>query len=252
MNYQDWINEVSVLLPQALASGVFNATAPFLDANYNVIIPRAIEYAELMMYRDPDLNFITTRKVDASGNFTSGSRSFITTGNIIIVEQLAAITPVGAGPAGGTRVQFQRTSVDFINQAWPTEATVAAPSVAGPGPWFAMLTDTAAIVAPTPDQNYTAEVTGVFRPTPLAQNAAATSYLTLNLPDLFIAASMIYWAGVMKDYGAQTDDPKLAQSWSNQYEVLKKGAAVESARQRAQSAGWSPYTPTPVATPPRS
>ena len=252
MNYQDWINAVAVLMPQPLASGAFNASAPFLNTDYNTLIPRCIEYVENKMYRDPDLNFIYTRKVDNTASFSTGSRSLSVPGGIIVVEEVAAFFPVGTTASNGTRVQFLPSSLDYINQAWPNASVTYPPQVAGPGPWFAMQDNTTIVVAPTPNAAYNVEVVGVYRPAELQQTASSTNYLTLNLPEMYVAASMIYWTGVMKDYGAQTDDPRMALSWTAQYEELKKGAAVESARQRAQGPGWTAFNPTTVATPPRN
>lgn len=239
-------------MPQPLVSGAFVPAAPFQNADYNTLIPRAIEYAELKMYRDTDLNLLYTRKTDSLTNFTIGQRTVAVPGSIIIPEQVAAITPAGSTIANGTRVQFHPVSLDFINQAWPQAGVTYTPSVDGPGPWWCLLDPSTIVVAPTPPAAYVMEVTGVYRPAALAQTANATTYLTLNLPDLFTAASMIFWTGAMKDYGAQSDDPRMAISWTTVYDDLKKGAAVESARQRSQGPGWAAYTPTTVAIPSRS
>lgn len=257
MNYQDWITELSVLLPQPLASGAFNQSQPFLDSNYNTVIPRAIEYAENLIYRDPDMIWLQTRKTDHTGTTTTGTRSFTipgdqASGGIEIVESLALITPSGQSPETGTRVGCLPVSIDFINFAWPQASVTQAPSPAGPGPYFAMLDNQTAVIAPTPDAAYTVEVTGIYRPASLQMVATSETYLTDNFPDLFTAASMIYWTGVMKDWGAQSDDPRMAMSWTTQYETIKKGVTVQTARQAAQGPGWTPFQPTTIATPPRN
>lgn len=238
-------------MPQPLAASYTDA-APFQLADFNALIPRAIEFTENLMYRDPDLDFPNTTDVDNSASFTAGNRLLTIPGNIIIVEQLAAWTPVGSTSANGTRVQYWPASLDVINQAWPQQSQTAAPNPNGPGPYFYMISDTQVAVAPTPDQNYAAEFTGVIRPAPLAQSATATDYLTNKYPDLYLAASMIFWAGVMKDYGQASDDPRLAVSWESVYRNQKSGAVAETARQMAMAAGWTSQTNAPLATPSRS
>lgn len=252
MNYQDYVQELGVLLPQPLLSP-FTAAGPFVDSNYNTILPRCIEYAELMIYRDPDLNLLHDRETLATSVTTSGTRTFTLPTAIIIAEQVMALTPAGATSANGTRITYLPASVDYINLIWPNASATATPGTAGyPQPVFAMLDDTTCVLAPTPDATYTMEVTGIFRPATLAQSNAATTYLTTAYPDLFLAASMIYMTGVMKDYGAQSDDPQMATSWTAQYNQIKRNGATEEARKRQAGVGWTAYPPTPIATPPRS
>jgi hypothetical protein len=75
--------------------------------------------------------------------------------------------------------------------------------------------------------------------------------LTQYFGDLFIAATMIFWAGYQKTFGAMSGDPQQAMTWEENYQNIKKGAAIEEARKKFQGPGWTGYAPTPTATPPR-
>src|SRR5262249_51920914 len=114
-------------------------------------------------------------------------------------------------------------SKEYINFTWPADTPLTTPSIPT---MFAMLTDQTIITAPPPDQPYGVEVVGTVRP--LALSAANTStLLTTFLPDVFLAASMIFASGFQKNFGSQSDNPQMAQSWETQYQSLKSSAQVE-------------------------
>jgi hypothetical protein len=95
-----------------------------------------------------------------------------------------------------------------------------------------------AAVGPCPDQAYNVEVYGTYRPATLSATNPNTP-LTVLLPDLFLAASMIFMSGYQKNFGAQADDPKMAASWESQYEKLMMGATSEEFRKKFQSSTWT-------------
>ena len=64
-------------------------------------------------------------------------------------------------------------------------------------------------------------------------------------------ASMIYVSAYQRNFGRQSDDPQMAQSYENQYTNLLKSAFIEEARKKFQSAGWASYSPPAAATPTR-
>jgi len=76
-----------------------------------------------------------------------------------------------------------------------------------------------------------------------------TTYLTQHLSDLFFAACMCSIAGYQKDFGAQSDDPRNAVSWEQQYAQRLNSANKEEMRRKFQSGDWTSETrPNPVAT----
>jgi hypothetical protein len=166
----------------------------------------------------------------------------------VVVQQLNVITPAGSSPdqAGSTRVPLRRASYDFLNFAGPTTAA----STASVPIFFANRDNSTALVVPPPDQAYTAEFIGTLRPTPLSASNTST-ILTTYLPDLFLVASMVQASGYQKNWSLKSDDPRAPVNWESQYATLVKSADVEEARKKAQSAAWTAYQPTPVATPPR-
>ncbi len=155
-----------------------------------------------------------------------------------------AVSTASAYEDSGIRNSLQRTSIEYMNFA------AANSTITGVSTDYALLNNTAMKLAPTPDNTYQVELLGTIRPDPLSSTNTST-FLTLYLPDLFIAASMVFGAGFQRDYGAQSDDPQMATSWMTQYDMLKGSAMVEELRKKAQSSAWQPYFPSPLATPPR-
>jgi hypothetical protein len=221
------------------------SASPSSDANFNNILPRAIEQAEQRLYRELDLITTTTAQV---ASLSSGVRNVAIPGGIIILNDLNVITPAATAPDAGTRNPVQRVSLSFLNAAAPIAAAVlGSPSIPK---YYALLDDVNLRLGPAPDAAYQAEFIGPIRPAPMSASNP-TTWLGTDLPDLFLAALNVFMAGYQRDFGAQSDNPQLALSWEATYQELKKSAAVEEARRRAQSVAWSPYSPTPLATPPR-
>ena len=217
------------------------------DTAFNTQLPNVIDYAEGRIYRDLDL--LSVRVTDTSVTCSSGVRTIAlstTQGTLLTVERLNVLTPAGATSSYALRVPLYFTSPDYIDAVYPSaqSSNTSTPEFA------ARVTDTQIILGPTPDAAYGTEVIATIRPNPLSSGNSST-WLTQNVPELFFAAAMISYTGYQRDFGAQSDDPAKAQSWSNQYDLLLKSAAVDSLRAKFMSQGWSPQQPNPIATPPR-
>lgn len=150
--------------------------------------------------------------------------------------------------SSGVRVaQLDPASLDYLDASWPSET--AASTTTKPA-YFAMITDQTGAVGPPPGTAYGVEVIGTIRPTPLS-TSNTTTFLTSYLPDLFLAASMIFAAGYQKNFGAQSDDPKMSASWEAQYGNLKASADAEEARKKFAGASWTSKRLEPTAQPQR-
>lgn len=216
---------------------------PTSDDDFNVIYPSIIADAEGMMYRDPDLDFLQTRGTDSTATTVSGTRTLTIPTQILIVEQAALITPASTAPAAGTRVNLSRVSTEWINDVYPVQTFTAAP-IYGQA-YYAIFNGTQIIIAPTPDAAYTCEFYGVLKQVTLSSTNTDT-VLTNLFADVFLAASMVFASGYMKNFSAAgADNPPQAISWLGHYNDLKKGAAFISTRQKFLARG--PYPPLSVA-----
>lgn len=236
LTYDSYVAQISNLL-------VIGST----DANFQTMLPGMIDYAEQRIYRELDLLY--TQVTDSTATVSSGNRNFAlptTLGTFIICDNINIITPVTASASNGSRVQLTPTSREFLDMAYPSGQTAA-----GVPEFYAMASNTEVIFGPAPDAAYVAEVIGVQRPTPLS-SANSSTILTQYVPDLLVAASMVFGSGYMRDFGAQgADNPGMGASWETQYGKLFASAAVEQARAKFQGEGWTSDQPSPIATPKR-
>jgi len=218
---------------------------PQNDPNFQTFLPNVIDDSEQRILRELDI--LNSVIVDSSATLTPNSRSFTLPqdqGRFVVTESMNVFYPLNSS----NRVQLVPTSREFIDWMWGNETATTTPSVPQ---YYAMITDQTIIVGPPPDAAYTMEVIGTIRPTPLSATNPQT-YLSLYLPDLFLAESLIFGYGYLKDFGALTDDPQGSSSWSKHYQDLWASANTEEMRKRYQSQGWTPKQPNPIATPPRA
>lgn len=197
------------------------------DPNFVAIQNMMIDDAEMRCYRA--LNLLDETVRDSSATLTTGTRTFslpTTNGTFISVEQFNVITPVGVSVAdNGTRNPMTAASKETLDALWPNATGSTVPV------YFAPVTQDTFIVAPFPDMAYNVEVVGVQRPTPL-YTSQTTSPLSVYFPDLFVAASMVFFSSYQRDFGQGADDPKMAVTWESHYQALLADAKTEEARKR--------------------
>lgn len=239
LTYSSFVSEIAtltVISSNILVNG---------DNNFGPIMPGVIDYAEGRLWRDLDLPVASV--TDTSVTCASGIRSInlsTVQGEPLAIETLNLLTSAGATSSFATRVPLVPASKAVIDAIYPS----AASSNCGQPEYFARVSNLEIIFGPTPDQHYGTEMIATIRPAPLSA-ANSSTWLTQNLPELMIAAGMIFAAGHMRDFGAQSDNPQMAQSWESQYNNLLKSAMVDAERMKFQSGGWTSEQPSPVATP---
>lgn len=226
------------------------------DANFVAILPAMIDYAELRIYRDLDLMSTSTAFHDPTIKLDAGNRnlSFPMTlpdgsGSIVVTEQLNLILPAGqTNPDGATseRVTLLPTTKEFLDMVFGSNAVANR----GQPRYFAPFNENLFFVGPVPDQTYYVEVVCTYRPNAMSA-VNPTTFISQYLPDLLIMASMVYISAYQRNFGRQSDDPQMAQSYESQYQTLLKSASVEEMRKKFESAGWSSQAPAPLSSPTR-
>lgn len=231
LTYSTWLSTIANLLAMETD-----------DDSLEQIVPSIIDYAENRIYRELDLLSTTVR--DRTGLMTADSRNFTlpqAQGRFVVIDGINVLS-------SGVRVaQLQPVSLEFLDAAWPSETATAASATPE---YFAMITDQEIAFGPAPGSTWGVEVIGEIRPTPLS-DSNTTTYLTLYLPDLFVCASMVFASGYTRNFGSQSDDPKMSQSWEAQYQLLKASADLEEHRKQWASVSWTSKQPSPVAIPQR-
>lgn len=221
------------------------------DINFLAILPSMIDYAELRIARDLDL-MITSESL-VRGPLVAGNRKLDFTPDLgdesyfVVSEQLNLILPIGeADPEAGTRVPLLPTTKEFLDAVCgsSTVSNRAQPK------YYAPFNETLFFLGPVPDAEYYIEVVGTVRATPLSESNPQT-FISKYLPDLLIMASMIYISAYQRNFGRQSDDPQMAQSYEAQYKTLLVGAATEEARKKYEGPAWSSQSPSPIASPTR-
>ncbi|CAB4155510.1 hypothetical protein UFOVP661_4 [uncultured Caudovirales phage] len=211
---------------------------------FTILLPQMITYAENRMYRDLDFLFTSTSITGYS--FSTGSRQItIPEGTVVVSEQINVITPSGqSDPDAGTRNPLLPVTKEFLDAVYGSSSYTGLPK------YFTPFNDNLFLVGPFPDFEYFVEIVGTYRPASLS-STNKTTFISLYLPDVFIMASMVYISGYQRNFGRQSDDPAMAQSYESQYQALLRGAAVEEARKKFEASGWTSQAPTAVATPSR-
>jgi hypothetical protein len=219
---------------------------PVNDLGFVTALPNIIDDAEQRLYRELDLLSTVTRD---TAPLVANSRNFTlpqTNGPFVVVEQMNVITPFGTvDPEAGTRNPLLPISKEYLDVVYPSVAGAGMPTL------FAPINQQQWIVGPWPDAAYTIEVVGTIRPPPLSATNQ-TTFLTLYLPDVFMAAALVMSAGYQLNFSAAGDNPQAGVTWESHVEKLLDSAKVEEIRKKFGSQGWSSKSPDPIATPPRT
>lgn len=219
---------------------------PVTDPAYAIALPNIIDDAEQRLYRELDLLSTVTRD---TGLLVVNNRNFTlpqANGRFVVVEQMNVITPAGTtNPDLGTRNPVLPVSKEYLDVIYPSVAGADVPTSMAP------ISDQEWIVGPWPDAAYTIEVVGTIRPAPLSVSNP-TTFLTLYLPDVFMAAALVMSAGYQQNFSSMGDNPQGAVSWETHVKILLDSAKVEEIRKKFGSQGWSSKSPDPIATPPRT
>lgn len=209
------------------------------DPNFLTMLPDAIDYGELSVSRDLDL--VANHGLLPLGATTIGVNTVALPAGLIVLESLF----LGASSAPVTPA-----SQDYIRAVWAGAANgpprhymvIGAASGAGWTPGMQVL------LGPAPDAAYALTGYATERAAPLSATNTST-FISTQLPDLFWAATMIFWSAYNRNFGAMADQPAQAVSWTNEYARLLKSASTEEARRKYQSQGWQAESPTPIANP---
>ena len=234
MDYNAYVQQIATM-----------AVVPTTDANFQIILPQAIAYAELRMQRD--LDFLSTQISNTSYTFTSGNNVLTIPTSSFVTLQTMAVS------YNGQTYPLIPVTKEYIQNVYGSSTGSGVPkyfAVYGGDSATTGLTSQNVLVGPWPDQAYAVVLTGTVRSQPLSATNTST-YISVYLPDLFIMASMIYISAYQRNFGRLNDDPQMAQTYESQYQALKTTALLEENRKKFEAAAWTSYSPAPAATPTR-
>lgn len=222
-----------------------------VDASFNTLTPSTLNYAELRIQRDLDL---LPSQTSRAYTMVAGNNQLQLDVDDFVTIQTIAVT------SNNVTYPLLPTTKEFLQNVYGTSTSSALPQ------YFAMYggdlssggnTYNNIIVGPYPDSAYPVTVTGTVRLPSLYQNAVAgladtgTTFISANLPDLLVQASMIYISQFQRNFGPASNDPSMGPTYEMQYQNLLRGAGVEEARKKFNAAAWSSMSPAVAATPSR-
>ncbi|WP_376956400.1 hypothetical protein ABNQ39_00205 (plasmid) [Azospirillum sp. A26] len=198
------------------------------DPDFVAVLPQIIEGAEQRIYRE--LDPIWCRKTWASTFGSSGTpedNATLAPPTDLLEVREFRFYPLGAGTT--KRQALEHRADTFVREYWPDPAVTGTPKYyaltgADPGPLTIQ-------VAPTPSTAAPVEIVGTFRPAALSATNTTTNLATLY-PDLMLYAALVFAAGYQRNFGAQSDDPRQAMSWEQQYQGALASAKAEEARRK--------------------
>lgn len=232
MNYTQFVEQIATL-----------AVVPADDTNFVIALPAAIRYAELRMMRD--LDFLEFSAVVTAPVTTANRQINIPGSPFVVTEQVNILLPAGStDPETSERSTLTPVTKEFLDAVYGNSSYRGVPE------YYAPFNDNLLLFGPYSDAAYTAEIIGTTHPPTLSASNPNT-FISDNLQDLMIMATMVYISGYQRNFGRQSDDPTMAVSYEAQYQTLLKGAGVEESRKKYQAAAWSSEGPSPVATPSR-
>lgn len=165
---------------------------------------------------------------------SSASAEVIGNGIFVVTQQIRPII------GGRKQPPLEVVSRDALDMFWPDDIAIAADVY--PQQWTPNDQSTV-LVGPAPYTDLPFEVLGTMR-IPQLSSTNYTNFLTQQFPDLYVAASLVFFFGYQRDFGQQADDPKTAQSWENQYQKLLGSAEVEEVRKTFANMFPSPSNPS--------
>ena len=235
-----------------LANVAYGGTLSQPDTNFNNLIPQMLNYAELRIQRDLDLSQSVTSNPNYT--FSSGNNILSISVNDFVTLQTVSIV------SGTATLPLIPTSKEYIQNVYNDSSYLSTPSV------FAIYGGDAAssgntsqniIVGPYPNSSYPVLLTGTIRTQSLFQFAtsslanSSTTFISTYLPDLLIMASMVYISAYQRNFGRESDDPAMAQSYEGQYQALKQKAIEEEFRKKFAASAWTSMSSPVAATPTR-
>jgi hypothetical protein len=254
LTYNGYVTQVATMavVNTQTVSGVVQST----DAAFNAIIPQMLNYAELRIQRDIDFlqsGALQTTALSAGTKYiTYSSADFKTIDTVNIVttstssyEVLSTLIP---------------TTKEFAQNVYPSTAVSAN---WGTPKYFYLFGDLGSqdninlFIVPQPSASCYIQTIGtswldsLYKYATAGDAGTATTYISSYLPDLLVLASMIYISAYQRNFGRQSDDPAMAQSYEAQYKTLLPAANNAEEQKRFQASAWSSSSVPTSATPTR-
>jgi hypothetical protein len=228
---------------------LLNTLAASSEEYFNAIIPQMLNYAELRIQRDLDIQNLETVNSNYSINASSNLVN-VDINDFVVVETVSVAV-------GSAKIPLTPVSKDYIHNVYNDSSYTGVPSVFCIYAGDASGMSNSILFGPYADNTYSLVLTGLSRARSLYYFANPTdassqyTYISAFVPDLLIMASMVYISAYQRNFGIANDDPKMAVTYESQYQTLLNGAKSEEYRKKFEASAWTSYSNSPEATPSR-
>ena len=249
LTYNGYVTQIATMavVDTTTVAGVVEG----VDSAFNAIIPQMLNYAEQRIMRD----------IDLLSSVTSKDYSLVSSSNMLSISSndFETIQTIAINSEGDTSTLLPTTK-EFLQNVYGNSASTGKPK------YFAMYggdyatggnTSNIIMLGPYADSAYNVTVTGTVNLPTLYQSATtaladtATTYISTNLPDMLIMASMIYISAYQRNFGRMSDDPAMAQSYEAQYMTIMRDTSMVEQRKKFAVSAWSSMSIPDAATPTR-
>ena len=221
-----------------------------VDDAFNFIIPQMLNYAELRIQRDLDIQNLTV--VSNTYSLTQNSNTLsIDVNDFVTIETVGIVSGTTTYPAlPSTKEYIQNVYANSSYTGIPETFCMYGGDSASTGATSATM-----LFGPYADNTYQITLTGLARMNSLyyfaTPAAASTSYtlISLSYPDLLIMASMIYISSFQRNFGKINDDPQMAVTYESQYQALLRSSMAEEYRKKFEGADGTAYSQSPLMAP---
>jgi hypothetical protein len=182
-----------------------------VDANVfsNSVINTFITMAENQILREIDLDVF---KLEVAGSMTSGNK-FLTAPSDILTHRYLMIT------VDGKQVFLDFRDTSFMKEYWADGTATGVPK------YYSVWDQNTFYIAPTPAQNYTAEMGYIYRPAQLSP-ATPTTWISTNAPEALLYACLI------QAYSYTKGPLEMLQYFRQSYKEAIQGLGVEQQGRR--------------------
>ena len=244
LTYNGLVTQVCLLAPYQYSNVAGVVTPQALE--FTALIPQMLNYAEQRIQRDMEL--LNTQVLRGPYALAVGSNQLsVPPGDLMVVQDVLV-------NIAGVPTPMQPVAKAYLLTVWPSTSTPGPPKVValqGGDAATLGLAGTILMFGPPPDAPYQVSCIGEARAPSLAtyantaQAGSQATWISTWLPDLLVLACMIYVSGYQRDFGRQSDDPQMAQSYEAQYGTLLGAANKEEFQRRWEADAWSALASRP-------
>lgn len=191
---------------------LYNAVQTYLDnqeAGFVALIPTFVKMAEKRIYQEAQLPVSAKNSI---GNFTASTQYLAVPTDYLTPDSLSVTV-------SSEQSFLEFVDKSFIRECYPNASTTGVPK------YYAIFSDTAFIIGPTPASNYVAELHYFGYPTSIVD--AGTSWLGTNFENT------LFYGTLVEAYRQMKGDTEILASYEKAYqEDLAKLKVFSAARSR--------------------